>query len=551
MIRRLVAVAPFVACAALYASAMSGYFLSDDMAVIFVLHGWQEKAHLWNQLFHKFAAGLDAQSHYYRPLPFLSYGLNLAAGPLEPQQWHLVNLAGHLLAGAAVYRICSALRGELHADGGGHWVPSFAAALFLLCGTSAEAVAWISGRYDVFATAFLLWAGALYLRARAPLDAYASGAWLCGILALLSKESAAVVPVLIACLAWIKHRQLPFVSRWQAIVRDLLPWIVLISGYFALRFAMFGSMVQVYPGTHPLERIRDGSWLPSAGVARGWLATALPGDEALKTAALALVALGLLALLNVARQPLLWRPFIGMIAATLASIALLLPHLAGFPANGEGGRLLYTTTALAAIALAIGLSRIAPRGAKIRRLSIAVTGATLVVANAMLLGAALRSWETAGAQMRALVGELGRVPQQIRPDGYAFVVAPDAIGAAPFARNANGAMVLPPIQREWLLKNEIVFRPTELPTLPTLLNEQLIPTLRHMTLNEAGDQLKKEFAQEGTGMLLPSDLFCWDTSQSSLRRVVLPDPLSSIPDQWTADVRASLRRAGCSYVTEF
>ena len=76
---RLFAAIPFAVCIALYASAMRGHFLSDDMAVIFVLSGWQEHGNLWSGLAHKFVAGLDAQSHYYRPLPFLSFGLNLTS----------------------------------------------------------------------------------------------------------------------------------------------------------------------------------------------------------------------------------------------------------------------------------------------------------------------------------------------------------------------------------------------------------------------------------------------------------------------------------------
>ena len=109
MSARLLAAIPFALCIALYATAMRGHFLSDDMAVIFVLSGWQEHGSLWSGLMHKFAAGLDAQSHYYRPLPFLSFGLDLASPWSGPVSWHIVNLGGHLLAGIAVYRLCRLL----------------------------------------------------------------------------------------------------------------------------------------------------------------------------------------------------------------------------------------------------------------------------------------------------------------------------------------------------------------------------------------------------------------------------------------------------------
>ena len=58
MSARLLAAIPFALCIALYASAMRGHFLSDDMAVIFVLSGWEEHGNLWSGLAHKFVTGL-------------------------------------------------------------------------------------------------------------------------------------------------------------------------------------------------------------------------------------------------------------------------------------------------------------------------------------------------------------------------------------------------------------------------------------------------------------------------------------------------------------
>ena len=86
-----------------------------------------------------------------------------------------------------MYRISRALQPDARSSRFG---PGLAAGLFLLCGTNAEAVAWISGRYDVFATAFSLWAAALYLKSGTAVDRHALGALLCGVLAFTSKESA-------------------------------------------------------------------------------------------------------------------------------------------------------------------------------------------------------------------------------------------------------------------------------------------------------------------------------------------------------------------------
>lgn len=543
MIGRAVVVVPFAVCIALYAAVLRGHFLSDDMAVIYVLSGWNYHDELWARLFGKFSSGLDAPSHYYRPLAFLSYGINLALPGFDPLPWHLVNLAGHLFAGVAVYRISRALPPAPSLRFG----PGLAAALFLLCGTNAEPVAWISGRYDVFATAFSLWAAALYLKSGTAVDRHALGALLCGVLAFTSKESAAILPGLIGCLAWIRHGDAPMRARWTSIVRDLAPWLLLLAWYFTLRLLMFGSMFQVYPGAHPLARIVDGGWLLAMQGVVPWLAAAIPDASALAVAS-ALSALFLLAgTISVIRDRSLWRKGLGLLAAVLWSLALLLPHLSGLAANGEGGRLFYSTSALLAILIGVPFgSRWFSGAPRIIRGAVFVSGCALVGAHAVLLHIALRDWRTAGTQMGQLVAMLPGLNRSPGAEGYTFVFAPDAIGAVPFARNANGAMVLPPIQRQPLLSNMIVFLPADIPNIPALLSQQLIPTLKRFTLNEAAAQMQAPAADGlASPTVWPTELFCWRQDAATVARLPLGENWRD-PVHWETEITAGLRRAGCA-----
>jgi hypothetical protein len=543
MSSRALVFAPFLACAALYASVMGGHFLSDDMAVIYVLSGWQDQGELWSRLFSKFSSGLDAPSHYFRPLAFLSYGLNLAMSGVNPAPWHLVNLIGHLVAGAAVSRISFALQPESSSRFG----PSFAAALFLFCGTNAEAVAWISGRYDIFATAFSLWAAALYLESRSGFDRHELGALACGVLALTSKESGAILPGLIGCLAWVKHGQAPWVARWKHIVRDIAPWLLLIAGYFALRLAIFGSMLQVYPGTHPLERITDGGWLLALKAAPTWFSAALPSQTLLALAGALSALLVVAGLITAVLDRSVWRVGIGVLAAILWSLALLLPHLSGLPVSGEGGRIFYTTSALVAVWLGIPFSarRIAGSSTVPMRV-LSVLGLALLGAHAALLHAALRDWRVAGTQMSQLVSALPGVKKSMQADGYAFVFVPDAIGAAPFARSAQGAMILPPIQQQPLLSSMIVFVPAKLPQIPALLKQQLIPTLKRYPLNEAMQKLNSTpVADSVSSTIWPTDVFCWRPDAGALQRLELRQTWEEA-QQWERDIGEGLRRAGCT-----
>ena len=537
----------FAVCVALYAAVLHGHFLCDDMAVIYVLSDWNDHGELWTRLFGKFSAGLDAPSNYYRPLAFLSYGINLALLGLDPLPWHLVNLAGHLAAGAAVYRISRALQPAAPSSRFG---PGLAAGLFLLCGTNAEAVAWISGRYDVFATALSLWAAAHYLQSARALDRHALAALLCGVLAFTSKESAAILPGLIGCLAWIKHSGAPARARWTRIVRDLAPWLLLVAGYFTLRQLIFGSMFQVYPGSQPLARIVDGGWMAVVKGILPWLAAAIPDTSALNFAGM-LSALFLIAgTMIVIRDRSLWRKAFGMLAAVLWSLALLLPHLSGLAANGEGGRLFYSTSALLAILIGVPFgSRLFHAAPKSIRSIVVTIGCALVIAHAVLLHVALRDWSIAGKQMGQLVARLAELNRSQDPAGYALVFAPDAIGAVPFARNANGAMVLPPVQRQPLLSNMIVFLPADIPNIPALLNHQLIPRLKRLPLSEAIAQMQTPPARDSDAPAVwPTDIYCWRPDTAALVKLPMEESWKNAA-RWESAITDALRRAGCGETT--
>ena len=565
--RRLLRLAPFVLCVALYFPVLWQPLLSDDMAVTYALSEWMRHGEFWTKLWSKFAAGLDSPSYYYRPLTFLTFGVNFALSETRALSWHVVNLVGHLLAGTAVFSIASSLQSLRAASVSARSeaapalirsdatpastsarsdaAPLAATSLFLLWGTNVEAVAWVSGRYDVLATALALWAAALYLRSRSPVDGRALKALACGVVALCSKESAAVLPGLIACFAWIRHEPLPFAARWKAIVIDVLPWIALLAAYFALRYAIFGSMFQVYPDARPLARIADGDWLSALSAAGPWINAALPSPRLLQFAGVLVAAMALACIAATIRTSSLRRITIGVALATMWTLALLLPHLSALSARGEGGRLFYTTSALLAIWLALPLFDLrhdSERATPKRLLRFVMS--TLIATQIGLLHAALGDWRNAGEQMRQLVAALSTFEQTLGANRYAFVFAPDAIGAAPFARNANGAMVLPPIQPRPLLPRLLVFRPSESADIPPLVNRRLIPTLKTYPLEEVSKHLRDADAGEDPTTLWPTDVFCWRSQTSGLVRVELAEPWRDAA-HWNAAIAGALQRAGC------
>ena len=266
------------------------------------------------------------------------------------------------------------------------------------------------------------------------------------------------------------------------------------------------------------------------------------------------IAFGVFAVVALGRDRDLRRAIAGVGAAAAFSLLLLLPHVSGLPASGEGGRLLYTTIALLAVSSGLVASSLDTlRGTqRAPALACGVLCIAIIALNARLLDASLATWrnrrrpdDPARPCTRDGCGE-------VDPSGYAFVVAPDAIGAAPFARNAEGAMTIPPIQRMWLLDRVIVYTSSDLASLPDRLVMPVIPILKRLRRNGTGDQLVDVSPAASTEKLvLPSALFCWDPDTAALRRVPLTSADPPDAQRWLAAARAALRSAGCRYVAEF
>jgi hypothetical protein len=224
LLRLVTVIAPFVVCALLYLPTLSGAFLSDDYAVLGALSGWAKSGALWAQLLHKFYSGLDAPSNYYRPLTLLSFASSYALWGAEPLGWRAVNLCLHLASGALIFAI---LRNLVPSRPAARPVvgPAIGAAIFLLFPASPEAVAWVSGRYDLLAVFFVLASIFLFLRSVRWTDAWGIAALCAAACAFASKESAVLVPAVVTAFAIARHtRDARPVRRG---LQNAAPWIAL------------------------------------------------------------------------------------------------------------------------------------------------------------------------------------------------------------------------------------------------------------------------------------------------------------------------------------
>ena len=214
------------------------YFLSDDFILV------RQAQTFTAQVFG--AAGGDG---FFRPLGYVSLAVNAWVAGFNPVVWHVSALVLHAVNAFLV----GMLGRRLGAPAGSALL---AGSLFALHGTHLEAAVWIAGRFDLLATMFTL--GALLMFGRSTWVAL-----LCGLAALWSKESAYVLPLLVAILARWERRSwtniLPYAGL--TVVAFVYRWLLLggIGGYReASGEASFYSLKLATTAKAVFVRVRDG-----------------------------------------------------------------------------------------------------------------------------------------------------------------------------------------------------------------------------------------------------------------------------------------------------
>ena len=181
-------------------------------------------------------------SAYYRPLFLLWFRLQYLAFGLNPWGWHLCTVLCHLgVTLLAYYTAAELLKDRLAA--------LFAAMIFGLHPTHAEAVAWVSGVTEPLFAIFVLASYLCYLKKRAlPGQArtYLSASLILYGLGCLAKETAVVLPLIIfACEFLWGRRTAP--SQWRTwfwrcldALKVTTPYVVVFAIYMTARVLSLG-----------------------------------------------------------------------------------------------------------------------------------------------------------------------------------------------------------------------------------------------------------------------------------------------------------------------
>jgi 4-amino-4-deoxy-L-arabinose transferase-like glycosyltransferase len=232
----LIILATFLA----YSNTLGFKFVYDDRGQILAnvqVHAWRYIPHYFFERVWSFAYP-GIQGNYYRPIFLLFLLLNYKIFGPYAAGWHLVSVAAHTGVTYLVYALARRLTGDYR-------TALIAALIFGVDPIHIESVAWISGVTDPLLALFLLPSFLCYLNARE--RTARPRAWLAGSLALygvamLSKETALILPIIILAYEWLWQESAG--SEWfrsafertrTALVR-IVPFVLLTFVYLAVRW---------------------------------------------------------------------------------------------------------------------------------------------------------------------------------------------------------------------------------------------------------------------------------------------------------------------------
>lgn len=230
----------------------------------------------------------------YAPLTYTLWALQakisslLLSGPEEmpdPLIFHTFNIIVHLVSTGVIFALLRSLVKDLFASAVG-------ALLFAIHPVQVQPVVWVTGFKDVLCGMWSILAIWQYVR-HAQADegigrgwSYAVASW-CFVLALLSKPSAAVLPLVVGVMAFLLLRRKP-----GELLRELLPWMVLSLLQILVtrqaqalspkqlfipslgeRFLIAGDAVTFYVGKllFPFSLTVDYGRTPQFVLAQGWV----------------------------------------------------------------------------------------------------------------------------------------------------------------------------------------------------------------------------------------------------------------------------------------
>lgn len=381
--------AAVVVALALYARTLGFAFVWDDLDLI-VRHA-ELQGPAWVQaLTRDFWSATGGGTGMWRPLVTLSYRVDGVLSGWSPAWFHAVNVLGFALAAALLARLAQR-------RGATPRIAALAGACFVCAPSQAEAVAWVAGRTDVFVAVGTLLAllGADDVRRGAPRRGLAAVMLGTGV-ALLAKETAAVVPLLLALDAAADVPGQRMRAAWRAAAPALALLVVWAVAHRAFADAPAHAprpdALLAAPALLWSHLAWLAPWAPHAPLLPVWQQPATPLAALAVLAALA----GFVAMVWLARRGS---------PATLPLALLLLPlvPVAGAVALEAGTRYAERSLMLPVAGLALGLASLAGAARWRRATWPALLFMGVVLMQAVSAWRPIAAWASEEARIRRVV----------------------------------------------------------------------------------------------------------------------------------------------------
>ncbi|MEI6529562.1 MAG: tetratricopeptide repeat protein [Candidatus Falkowbacteria bacterium] len=159
--------------------------------------------------------------YYYRPILNVSLMLDMHIAGMLPFIYHLSNILIHILVAWLIYRLFIKLNYS-------RILAWLFAAIFIVHPVLTQAVAWIPGRNDSLLALFVLAAFNLFLEFKeSPKLKYFVGYLACLLLALFTKETAALLPVIVIIyFLLIDRKKISKSDKWLLVFGSLAVGII-------------------------------------------------------------------------------------------------------------------------------------------------------------------------------------------------------------------------------------------------------------------------------------------------------------------------------------
>jgi 4-amino-4-deoxy-L-arabinose transferase-like glycosyltransferase len=239
--------------AAVYCRGLQYDFILDDLPLILMnetITSWKN----WTTLFVSQilpTQGVDIVAVHYRPIYMLWLMANYQLFGMVLPWWHLTSLLLHLLVILLVYKVGVKVLRE-------PWTAALAALLFAFHPIHVESVSYVSASTDLLVAVFMLLAFLAYSRFREQGASrwYLTASLLAAVLAMLSKETAAMLPLALVAYEVLPERP-PGPQHWGKRLIWTLPFFGVVVAYATVRTLLFGGDFGPGPGADRLSALWD------------------------------------------------------------------------------------------------------------------------------------------------------------------------------------------------------------------------------------------------------------------------------------------------------